>query len=368
MLFHFPKCLPRMQILIQTSLKKKCSSVSPFCSSLTASVRYSSSSSPQLGNFSKPVSALRFKARQASKRKLGPGQNEWSVVGYSSAEALDLLGLQDGLQQQSLYSQVPLSEDLEPSCVFVTNKYNLDGDEKSKEIFFFKVGCVVFWNVPELERNSVLQFLRPYSEDGYEEDVVFEESEMMSYKMSQTENPHLEKGIINIASDSDGLVKYTFSNAIASSVKLGSWEASLDKIIDSIEFISEDLKRNANVKIKKNEVLQKTGEILALRHLINLSSDLLDTPDFYWDREDKENLFLATCSHLAVAKRTKVVNEKLNHCLEVMEMISSHLSHEHGATLEKIIIVLIAIEIVFEVLHFIERKFGAFEVLDPRPS
>ena len=32
------------------------------------------------------------------------------------------------------------------------------------------------------------------------------------------------------------------------------------------------------------KVLQKTGEILALRHLINLSSDLLDTPDFYWDR------------------------------------------------------------------------------------
>jgi len=313
------------------------------------------------------MSALRFKARQ-SKRKIGPGRDEWSVVGYSSAESLDLLGLQDGLQRQSLYCQVPLSEDLEPSCVYVTNKYNLDGDEKTKEIFFFKVGCVVFWNVPDLERNTVLKFLRPFSDDCYEEDVVFEESEMMSYKMSQTGNAHLEKGIIHIADDSDALIKYTFSNAIASSVKLGSWESVLDKIIDSIEFISEDLKRSANVKIKKNEVLQKSGEILALRHLINLSSDLLDTPDFYWDREVMENLYLATCSHLAVGKRTKVVNEKLSHCLEVMEMISDHLSHEHGAFLEKIIIALIAIEIVFEVLHLIERKFGSFEILDPKQS
>ena len=98
-------------------------------------------------------------------------------------------------------------------------------------------------------------------------------------------------------------------------------------------------------------MLQKTGEILSLRHLLNLSSDLLDTPDFYWDREDLESLFLATCSHLAVAKRTKVVNEKLNHCLEVMDMIDNHLSHEHSSRLEWIIIVLIAIEIVFEVIH-----------------
>jgi len=316
--------------------------------------------------FAKPVSALRYKPGQSSKRKLGPGQDEWSVVGFSSAESLDLLGLQDGLLTQDIYTRLTISEDLEPSCVYVTNKYDLDGQEKSKEIFFFKVGCVVFWNVPELERNSVLKFLKPFSMDSYEEDVVFEESEMMPYTMSTTGNPHLDKGVINIADDNDVLVKYTFSNAIASSVKLGSWEASLDKIIDSIEFISEDLKRSANVKIKKNEVLQKTGEILALRHLINLSSDLLDTPDFYWDREAMENLFLATCSHLSVSKRTKVINDKLNHCLEVVEMINDHLSHEHGAFLEKIIIALIAIEIVFEVLHLVERKYGAFEVFEPK--
>jgi len=361
MLAQIPKCIPRFKLLVHPCLKKYSDSSSSLFSPFI-SLRYSSS---HAGKFTKPVSALKFKTRQTSKRKLGPGQNEWSVVGYSSAEGLDLLGLQEGLHEHGLYSQVQLAEDVDSTCLYVTNKYSFDGDDKSKEIFFFKVGCVVFWNVPELERNSVLGFLKPFSDDSYEEDIVFEESEMMSYKMSQTQNPHLEKGIINISDDTDILVKYTFSNAIASSVKLGSWEAQMDNIIDSIEFISEDLKRNGNVKIKKNEVLQKTGEILALRHFINLSSDLLDTPDFYWDREDLENLFLATCSHLAVAKRTKVVNEKLSHCLEVMDMISSHLAHEHGAFLEKTIIVLIFIEIVFETIHFYERKFAVIDDLDP---
>lgn len=365
----FAKHFPLGRLLIRRSVAQK-HDIIPSPSKIflpILSLNYSSAPT-QLGKFAKPVSALRFKTRPTIKKKLGPGQDEWSVVGYSSAESLDLLGLQDDLQNQGLYSQVPLSEDLEPSCVFVTNKYNLEGEGKSKEIFFFKVGCVVFWNVPELERNSVLKSLSKFSDDSYEEDVLFGESEMMSYKMSKTNNAHLDKGTINIADDSDVLVKYTFSNAIASSVKLGSWEGSLENIIDSIEFIAEDLKRNAKVKIRMEEVLQKSGEILALRHLINLSSDLLDTPDFYWDREEMENLFLATCSHLAVAKRTKVVNEKLSHCLEVMDMISSHLSHEHGAFLEKIIIVLIAIEIGFELIHFYERKFGAIDELDPQQS
>lgn len=39
------------------------------------------------------------------------------------------------------------------------------------------------------------------------------------------------------------LDKFTISNAMAMSVKLGIWEASLEKYIDEIEFVTEDLKR-----------------------------------------------------------------------------------------------------------------------------
>ena len=33
------------------------------------------------------------------------------------------------------------------------------------------------------------------------------------------------------------LEKYTFSNALAQSVKLAIWEASLDRYVDSVEFV-----------------------------------------------------------------------------------------------------------------------------------
>ena len=58
--------------------------------------------------------------------------------------------------------------------------------------------------------------------------------------------------------------------------------------------------------MSRSDVLKKQGELFSLRHLINLSSDLLDTPDFYWDRENLETLYHKTCNHLNIAKRTRV--------------------------------------------------------------
>ena len=44
---------------------------------------------------------------------------------------------------------------------------------------------------------------------------------------------------------------YAFSNAMAASVKLGALEASLDRIIDSIEHLSEDMKLGRSVKMTR---------------------------------------------------------------------------------------------------------------------
>lgn len=45
------------------------------------------------------------------------------------------------------------------------------------------------------------------------------------------------------------LEKYTYSNAMALSVKLGIWEASLDRYIDSIDYLTNDLKRGNKIRL-----------------------------------------------------------------------------------------------------------------------
>jgi len=53
----------------------------------------------------------------------------------------------------------------------------------------------------------------------------------------------------------------------------------------------------------------------------------------------------------------QVMNERLNHCLELVSILSSHLSDRHHVRLEWMIIVLIMVEVAFEVLHYIDRYF-----------
>ncbi|XP_077205898.1 required for meiotic nuclear division protein 1 homolog isoform X2 [Paroedura picta] len=162
----------------------------------------------------------------------------------------------------------------------------------------------------------------------------------------------LHRGEILINSELDidevTLEKFAFSNALCLSVKLAIWEASLDKFVESIQSIPEVLKSRRKVKLSHADVMQKIGELFALRHCINLSSDLLITPDFYWDREHLEQLYDKTCQFLSINRRVKVVNEKLQHCTELTDLMRSHLSEKHALRLEWMIVILITIEVMFE--------------------
>ena len=53
--------------------------------------------------------------------------------------------------------------------------------EEPREIYFFRDGATIFWNVSEVERKSILSFLSTYEIGSYQPDVVEEESESLSY-------------------------------------------------------------------------------------------------------------------------------------------------------------------------------------------
>ena len=199
-------------------------------------------------------------------------------------------------------------------------------------------------------------------QDSYDDNIVLDEMELMFYNYAkENQSAILKNGnfYVSKTDDHNSLEKYTYSNALSLSVKLGIWEATLDRYIDSMAYITEDLKQGKKIQITHAEMLRKTGELFALRHLINLSSDLLDTPDFYWDREQLENLYSQTYNHFNISKRTRVMNEKLNHCVELADLVTSNLNDIHHVRLEKIIIYLIMIEVLFEFIHYAERYYGA---------
>ncbi|KAJ8913674.1 hypothetical protein NQ315_007391 [Exocentrus adspersus] len=305
------------------------------------------------------ISSIQIKKRPLRKKKSleeeGKTPGIYNVVAFATAEEYDLDKLTEGLIQQDLYEPRTIENNSE--VVHAVAKYRIG--KEPREIFFFKEGSVVLWNITDLESSNVLSFLRQYQQDSYSERLIQTESEIMNYRhhASSDKSTCLDKeGDFILAAEKDlTLDKYTLSNAMVLSVKLGIWESSLEKYIDEIEVVTEDLKRGKKIKMSRHEVLRKHGELFALRHYLNLSSDVLDTPDFYWENEQLETLYNQVCVYFCINKRSRVMNEKINHCVALIELLSSHLSDKHHVRLEWMIIVLIMVEVAFEIIHYIDR-------------
>ncbi|KAM7403464.1 hypothetical protein PAMA_004089 [Pampus argenteus] len=223
-------------------------------------------------------------------------------------------------------------------------------------IFFFREGSVVFWNVEEKMVKKVLRILEHHEIQPYEVALVHWENEEINYTVGEG-NTKLERGNFILSDKMDEhevvLEKFAFSNALCLSVKLAIWEVSLDNFVESIQSIPETLKSGKRVKLSSAEVMRKIGELFTLRHCINLRSDLLMTPDFYWDRENLEKLYDKTCQFLSINRRVNVMNEKLEHCTQLTDLMRSHLSEKHSLRLEWMIVILITIEVMFELVRMI---------------
>ncbi|XP_077324705.1 required for meiotic nuclear division protein 1 homolog isoform X1 [Lithobates pipiens] len=248
------------------------------------------------------------------------------------------------------YSEL-LSLPRDASNVLLVEATNISKEYDTGLIFFFREGAVVFWNVEEKTMKHVMQILERHEIQPYEVALVHWENEEINYSFREGHSK-LVKGEIALNSQLEAdeviLEKFAFSNALCLSVKLAMWESTLDRFVESIQSIPEMLKARKKVKLTHDDVMQKIGELFALRHRINLSSDLLITPDFYWDRENLELLYDKTCQFLSINRRVKVINEKLQHCTELTDLMRNHLNEKHALRLEWMIVILITIEVLFE--------------------
>ncbi|XP_013813128.2 required for meiotic nuclear division protein 1 homolog isoform X2 [Apteryx mantelli] len=285
---------------------------------------------------------------------LSDTQNLMQCTAFATADEYHLGNLCHDLTSHGYVEITSLPRDAANVLVIVTEKSAKDDD--AGMIFFFREGAVVFWNVEEKTMKNIMRVLEHHEIQPYEVALVHWENEEMNYRKGEGQSK-LHKGeiLLNSELDIDEVVlqKFAFSNALCLSVKLAIWESLLDNFVESIQSIPEILKSRRKVKLSHADVMQKIGELFALRHHINLSSDLLITPDFYWDREKLEELYDKTCQFLNINRRVKVMNEKLQHCMELTDLMRNHLNEKHALRLEWMIVILITIEVMFELARVI---------------
>jgi uncharacterized Rmd1/YagE family protein len=250
--------------------------------------------------------------------KKRPGKNlkkspapyySFNVKAYATSDYYDLESLKSAMLESGAYEYHEIDKEMPDNFLFFRTKYPAINEVEPRHIFIFLDGAVVFWNLSNEEQNFILQLLEKFEKNPYPKHVIDEECEFMTYSRLNQEtesanerqgysfnlnltrllNNHIYFSDFNNDTDEQAvrehlLEKYAFSDAIAVSVKLGIWEMNLDDFSERVDFIADDLKMGKRLKISNEEVLKYLGELLTMRHVVNLHSNYLDFPDFYWVR------------------------------------------------------------------------------------
>ncbi|KAF5403341.1 Required for meiotic nuclear division protein 1 [Paragonimus heterotremus] len=342
-----------------------------------------------------------------------------NVSAYGIAQYVDLDALRADLCSLDAYQCASLPSELSMEVVLISSKYAPTSNNQ-RDVFIFRNGVVVFWNMSESEHRLFLTRIRPFCQELLTDSLI--EREDLRYCFSDTRtrligedlylqthesrtrtnqvqsndtqtddvqklsHPLSESDFSSNFTTRDGSVRgsndnadssnatasrwprlipvddpirleqFAFSDALSLSVKLSLLENRFDTVAVQMEPWITKMKTGLGINFPQSRVLKKTGELFTLRHLLNISTSMIDTPDFYWDRPEVEALYNQLRSALSVSARTRVLNSKLNMCCELTEILSNHLQSRHSSRLEWMIIALILVEVAFEAFYYYERR------------
>lgn len=217
--------------------------------------------------------------------------------------------------------------------------------DEEEIVVVFDFGVSVFWNVSYENTKFFLDYLNEVAVRIHEEILIeefeFNESDASSIKLD------------SISLDNkDEFTKIALSYAIAQSLKVEEFEKQIGKSIKQNELIPQELSLYGKINLSKKAISKKIGELFLVKSKVYLHYDLLDTPDFFWEYPEYERYYDALIKYLDINSRLEVLNKKVDIIQELLNVLGDEKNHRYASFLEWIIILLIAFEIVFNLVEY----------------
>ncbi|KAG5919453.1 hypothetical protein E4U53_003988 [Claviceps sorghi] len=230
------------------------------------------------------------------------------------------------------------------------------------DIFAFPSGTIVTWSLPpDVVTKQILRAAehahapehREVEDLDFVADVSRAESTMKGdMVVLGTRREHKDGDTLDTT-----LAKIAFSSGLARSTKLAVLESALTHYFESTRHIPAILSQGSGLPLGRKFILQKTGELLSLRARLNHYSELTDSlPDIFWDSKSElglEGYYDQVGRALDVNVRIRALNQKMDYAQEIATVLRELSSEQHGTRLEIIIILLIFVEVVFELRRIV---------------
>ncbi|KAJ5302871.1 hypothetical protein N7476_009670 [Penicillium atrosanguineum] len=224
------------------------------------------------------------------------------------------------------------------------------------EMFVFSYGVVVFWNFTERQEKDLLADLAFATSSAtgtpiplttmplHEED--FETEEFHFEYSTEISRPRVFNDMITLRSG-DHMIKLAISHGISQSTKLCFFEEVMARQMADAKDVPRRLAMTGQLGMKREEVFRILGRLFKSRVEVNLSSNMLDVPNFFWESEPTLcPLYIAVREYLEIKPRIQVLNERCRVFLDLAEILSDSIADNRTSHQTWIIIILIIISII----------------------
>ena len=218
-------------------------------------------------------------------------------------------------------------------------------------IFIFKNGTVVSWGIRRYEINAYLERIKFLIDKPVNILVHDEFHYRTGEKTSIGPHSYFDVDCLVIEEDTDE-IKLSLSYGFSQSVRLQYFETIIEALIEKYNPMIQTLSHKGEMPLKRKQIQQVIGEIVVAKSELNLISNFLYHPKYFWQHPTLEEHFAMLERYLHIQRRANAINHRLDTLNEIFAMFNNYLQNRHGHNLEIIIIVLITIEIFIAVLKF----------------
>lgn len=215
-------------------------------------------------------------------------------------------------------------------------------------VVLFRFGVAVLFGLTrEQEKNFLIQVQEHITQPH---DNV--ETESVLIRHAQADQDKVTFDALNLAEwDLDRFL--VIADVLAKSQLLSYHELQIGKTFDSIEPIAQEMQTKGYPKGKRTrDLLRNIATTLTTQRNIAGEAEILDKPDFLWDKEPAlQGFFVRLEDEYELRERHSALKEKLDLIFRTSEMMLNLMNSRHTLHVEWYIVILIIIDIA---IHIVE--------------
>lgn len=206
----------------------------------------------------------------------------------------------------------------------------------------FRIGVVVFFNIERSEQIKLKEQLGEYLVNPYSNP----ETETLNINIDGTKDGVVNGAVVLSNLTIDKLI--VIADVLAKSEVIDYCEQNITDSVNSLQPLTTALVEHGKPGKNTRELLRSIGSTLAIEYEMVAKAEVIDRPEFLWDKHQLDPLFDALCVDFEIKERYSVLEQKASLNARTAQTALGVLEHNHGARLEWYIIVLIGIEIALE--------------------